>query len=115
MAVLTGPRGSSRTIGTPRLIEAGTVSELGMFTAISALIAVTTSSGRSPTLVSARLSTMIRASFGLPIMSRVSMATRRFFTAGMSSVAMRTRLSERSIAARTCSVNEGGVSMMTKS
>ena len=84
-----------------------------MFTAIGALIAATTSSGRSPTLASARLSTMTRASFGLPIMSSVSMATLRFFTAGMSSVAMRTSASDRSHAASTCSVNDGGVSTMT--
>ena len=107
--------GSSRTIGTPRLTEAGTASEFGMLTAIGVLMAVTTSSGRRPTLVSALLRTMTRASLGLPSMSSVSMATRRFFTAGMSSVAMRTSEALMSHAARTCSVNEGGVSTMTKS
>ena len=90
IAVLTGPLGSSSTIGIPRLTEAGTVIEFGMLTAIGVLMAATTSSGRSPTFASARLSTMIRASLGLPSMSSVSMATRRFFTAGMSSVAMST-------------------------
>ena len=91
------------------------MSEFGMLTAIGVLIAATTSSGRRPTLASARLSTMTRASFGLPIMSSVSIATRRFFTAGMSSVAMSTSASDMSQAASTCSVNDGGVSTKTKS
>ena len=94
----------------PRLTEAGTVIEFGMLMAIGVLIAETTSSARRPTLVSARLSTMIRASLGLPMRSSVSMATRRFFTAGMSRVAMRISAELRSQAARTCSVNDGGVS-----
>lgn len=99
----------------PLLIEAGTDTEVGMLTAIGVLMALSTSSARRPTLASERLSTMTRESRGTPSMSRVSSAIRRFFTAGMSSVAMSTSALLTSQAARTCSVNEGGVSTTTKS
>ena len=56
---------------------------------------------------------MVRASLDAPSVSSVLMAIRRFFTAGMSSVAMRTVRSLTSNAASTCSVKDGGVSTMT--
>lgn len=110
MARLTGCLGWSRVIRLPWLTAAGTSTLPGTITAISCRIAVTTSAALRPTLASERLRHTMRASAGLPSRSSVSRVTRRFFSAGMSSVAMSTMESLRSKAASTWSVMAGGVS-----
>ncbi len=60
----TGWRGSSSTIGTPRLIAAGTSRELGICVAIGARSVFSTSLVARPTFESARLSTIRQRSRG---------------------------------------------------
>ena len=85
-----------------------------MLTAIGALMAATTSSGRSPTLASARLSTMIRASLGLPEhVERVDRDAQVLHGRDVEGRDEHQGVGLRSHAASTCSVNDGGVSTMT--
>ncbi len=72
-----------------------------------------TSAPVSPTRASLRLSTTSRLSLLSPSRSSMSMAIRRFFSAGMSGVATSTCTSVTSSAASTCSVKWAGVSMTT--
>ena len=64
MAWLTGLFGSSLTMATPRLVEAGTSRLDGIWLTIGALSVFSTSGSARPTLESDRLSTMRSRSRG---------------------------------------------------
>ena len=104
MALLTGWSRFDSVMGVPLLIESGTARLDGMCAAIGARSTRRTSSGLSPTLESARLSTMYLFALGNDSRSSVSWVTRRFFSEGTSGVAIRTSLADRSIAASMCSL-----------
>ena len=100
-------------IGTPRLMAAGTSRELGIWIEIGTRRVFSTSLRARPTLESERLRTTAHFSRGKLISSRVSSVSLRFFSAGMSRVAISAIRSLWSSASSTCSSKAGGVSTTT--
>ena len=83
---------SSSTMGTPRLIDAGTSRALGICPAIGMRSDFSTSLSSKPTFESDRLTTTRQLAWVVQGCS-VSSVSLRFLSAGMSSVAMRARTS----------------------
>ena len=115
MAWLTACLGWALTIGSPELVAWATWDEVGIAAAIVMPSVLSTLSGVSPTLSSARLRIRWRWLRGKLSRSSVSTATLTFFRVGTSSVVTSSISSVSSNAWRAYSSKAGEVSTTTKS